>query len=319
MDLEKVKVFYRVAQEGGITRAAEKLNIAQSAVSRTISLLEEDLGTCLFSRHQRGVELSESGRILFSSAQNIVSLADLARTEIDDIKFEARGKLSVVTTSGCANIWLQQYLPGFYKKYKNMRVKIIGCDTDIEIEKRSADVAIRPFLPHRHDLIQQYLKTCHLKVVASKEYLSKFGTPKTFEELNEHRIVCLPQEVMLPFGNVNWLLTLGAKPGKARVPYFEVNSSVGLIAAAENNMGVVAMDRDFLKLKGSHLVEVFPEHEGQKVNLYYIYPSQLKNSKRITSLGEYLVEQLKKEPSYDPSQEIEPGEVPKEFRAKISA
>jgi len=115
------------------------------------------------------------------------------------------------------------------------------------------------------------------------------------------------------------LLTLGAKPGKARVPYFEVNSSVGLIAAAENNMGVVAMDRDFLKLKGSHLVEVFPEHEGQKVNLYYIYPSQLKNSKRITSLGEYLVEQLKKEPSYDPSQEIEPGEVPKEFRAKISA
>lgn len=79
LDWDKLRIFHTAAESGSFTHAAEKLNMSQSAVSRQISALEEDLGLKLFIRHARGLVLTEVGEQLFRTAHRMQ--AELAAVE----------------------------------------------------------------------------------------------------------------------------------------------------------------------------------------------------------------------------------------------
>ena len=72
-DWDRVRVFHGVAEAGSFTRAAESLNLSQSAISRQIGALEEDLGVALFHRHARGLVLTEQGELLLDGAKAVTS------------------------------------------------------------------------------------------------------------------------------------------------------------------------------------------------------------------------------------------------------
>ncbi|MBL0942193.1 MAG: LysR family transcriptional regulator [Alphaproteobacteria bacterium] len=173
MEFDKLKAFYIVAQEKSISAGAEKLNIAQSALSRKIGLLENELKTSLFLRTPKGVSLTEAGEVLLEATQQILSLTEMVKTQIADHKKEPQGTLKIVTTMGAVNVWLVAYMAGFLERYPKMRVIIVGNDQDLDLKSQHADVAIRPYVPDRPDLIQQYLRSYPLRLYASEEYLTK--------------------------------------------------------------------------------------------------------------------------------------------------
>lgn len=102
MDLRQLTYFLAIAEEGQITAAARRLNMAQPPLSQQMKALEEELGVELFLREPRSVTLTDAGEILYRRARQLITLADSTRREIGDFKSGLRGTLSIGTVSSSA-------------------------------------------------------------------------------------------------------------------------------------------------------------------------------------------------------------------------
>ena len=106
MDWDKLRIFHAAAEAGSFTRAGEILNMSQSAVSRQVSALEQELGTPLFHRHARGLILTEEGELLMRAARDIVLKLESVRAKLADSRGQPIGTLRVTTTVGLGSTWL---------------------------------------------------------------------------------------------------------------------------------------------------------------------------------------------------------------------
>src|SRR4051794_35942900 len=155
MDCDRVRVFHAVAQAGSFTRAAERLGLSQSAISRQIGALEEDLGTPLFHRHARGLVLTEQGEILLQTAGELARGMAAVQTALGESRDAPAGHLRVNITVGLGTVWLVTHLPDFLERYPDISVSMVISDGDVDLSMREADVAIRVARPTQPDLIQR--------------------------------------------------------------------------------------------------------------------------------------------------------------------
>ena len=143
MDWNKLKAFYEVAINKSISKASGKLNVSQSAISRQIQDLELDLKTALFTRHQKGVRLTEQGENLFEAVNKInFSISDFEQKLLDK-KTKPVGKLTVSTTIGFGSTWLTPRINKFTDQYPDMEISLLMSDDEIDLANRSADIAVR--------------------------------------------------------------------------------------------------------------------------------------------------------------------------------
>jgi len=222
MDWDKLRVFHAVAEAGSFTHAGEALNLSQSAVSRQISALEESLSVPLFHRHARGLILTEQGELLFRTAREVFAKLAMSESLISESKDRPKGPLKITTTVAFGSIWLTPRMHEFLDLYPEIQVSVVVDDSELDLSMREADVAIRMTPPRQPDLIQRHLVSVQEHVYASTEYLKKHGTPKTPEDLDEHRLIVYGEDSRPPVPGVNWLIDAGAKPGHDRRPILSV-------------------------------------------------------------------------------------------------
>ncbi len=191
MDWDKLKVFHAAAEAGSFTHAGEQLGLSQSAVSRQVSALEGELTVSLFHRHARGLILTEQGELLYRTAHEVFMKLEAARTKLTDSRERPNGELKVTTTPGIGVHWLTPRLGEFLDLYPDIHITLITTDEELDLAMREADVAIRLRQPTQPDLIQRKLFSVHFHAYASPDYLKRFGTPRTHEDLDNHRIVVL--------------------------------------------------------------------------------------------------------------------------------
>ena len=98
MDWDKLRIFQAVADAGSFTHAGEGLKLSQSAISRQIGALEEQLGVMLFHRHARGLILTEQGDLLYRTAHDVFMKLEAARAKLTDSRERPNGDLRVTTT-----------------------------------------------------------------------------------------------------------------------------------------------------------------------------------------------------------------------------
>ena len=98
MDWDKLRDFYNVAESGNFTRAASRLQISQSAISRQISTLEDRIGMPLFHRHARGLILTEQGELLFRTAREVFSELAMVQARISENMKTSQGSLKIAVT-----------------------------------------------------------------------------------------------------------------------------------------------------------------------------------------------------------------------------
>ncbi len=189
MDWDKLKVFHAVAEAGSFTHAGEQLGLSQSAVSRQVSALEQELSVSLFHRHARGLILTEQGELLYRTAHDVFMKLEAARAKLTDSREKPHGELKVTTTPGLGIHWLTPRLGEFLDLFPDIRITLLTTDEELDLAMREADVAIRLRQPTQPDLIQRKLFSVHFHAYASAEYLKRFGTPRSLDELDKHRIV----------------------------------------------------------------------------------------------------------------------------------
>src|ERR1700721_3218359 len=106
MDWDKLRLFQAAADSGSFTHAGELMGLSQSAISRQVSALEQDLGTPLFHRHARGLILTEQGELLLGTVQDVVLKLEAVRSRLIDSREKPHGELRVTTTLGLGANWL---------------------------------------------------------------------------------------------------------------------------------------------------------------------------------------------------------------------
>ena len=294
MDWDKLRVFHVVAKAGSFTHAGEALNLSQSAVSRQISHLEESLNTALFHRHARGLILTEQGEILYQTAHDV--FAKLATTEalISEGRERPKGPLRITTTVAFGSTWLAARIGGFLERYPEISVSLLINDYELDLSMRQADVAVRLTPPKQPDLIQRHLRTIRFHLYASPHYLANNTTPNSVEELADHRIVIYGDSPHLPFPKVNWLRDLVSGGGQ-RQPLMtvQVNNYYAIFKAVQGGVGIAALP-DYLAADDDTLVRILPDLEGPQAPAYFVYPEELRHSKRITVLRDFLIQEVAK-------------------------
>jgi len=290
MDWDKLRVFHAVAEAGSFTHAGESLNLSQSAVSRQISALEEALAVPLFHRHARGLILTEQGETLNRTVRDV--FAKLAMTEalLTESKEKPAGRLKVTTTVGFGSSWLAPRLQGFLEAYPDISVALLLDDMELDLAMREADVAIRFHVPKQPDLVQRHLMSMTWTVCASAEYLKKNGVPQRAEELDAHKLILFGNHHP-PVPEINWLAEAGRRPGNPRRALLEVNSLVAMLETIRHGLGIGALP-DYLVEENDGLVRLLPDLNTPKVEVYFVYPEELRNSKRVAVFRDFLLARL---------------------------
>jgi DNA-binding transcriptional LysR family regulator len=290
MDWDKLRVFHAVAEAGSFTHAGDTLNLSQSAVSRQISALEEALQVPLFHRHARGLILTEQGEALNRTVREV--FAKLAMTEalLTESKEKPAGRLKVTTTVGFGSTWLAPRLQAFLEAYPDVSISLLLDDAELDLAMREADVAIRMLPPKQPDLIQRHLMTMHWHVCAAPEYLKKHGVPQRPEDLDAHRLILFGTHHP-PIPEVNWLAEAGRRSGNPRRALLEVNSVYAVLMAIRSGLGIGALP-DYVVNENPDLVRILTELKGPKVDVYFVYPEELRNSKRVAVFRDFLLARL---------------------------
>ena len=291
MDWDKLRIFHSVADAGSFTHAGHDLGLSQSAVSRQISALEQDLRVPLFHRHARGLILTEQGEVLYRTAHDVFTRLASTRTRLADSKEKPTGELRITTTVGLGTVWLTPRIPEFIELYPQISVSLMLGDTELDLAMREADVAIRLRRPTQPDRIQRKLFTVHHHVYASPDYIRQHGMPETLAEISDHRL--------LSFGtapgyltSINWLETAGLQDGEVREPILKINNVYGLRRAVETGLGIASLP-DYIVGSDSNLIRIDLQADTPEYETYFVYPEELKQSKRVAVFRDFIVSKAK--------------------------
>jgi len=293
MDWDKLKIFHAVAEAGNFTKATYVLNLSQSAISRQIQSLEQELQSKLFERHARGLSLTENGEYLFKTAHEVISkLKDVESTLVDK-KNKPSGKLTVTTVVSFGTTWLTPRIQEFMKLNPEIEIELIFDDKELDLSTRQADIGIWMRRPKQLNYIQKKLIDINYHIYGSAKYLEQNGHPKNVNDLNKHKFISYGRGAPSPVFNPDWALKLGMKDNKKRKPIMKVNSVYGLLLAVQSGVGLAALPA-YISSLVPNIIRVLPQIEGPKTEAHFVYPQSLKNVARVVAFRNFLYSKIKK-------------------------
>ena len=294
MDWDKLRIFHAAAEAGSFTHAGEQLHMSQSAVSRQISALEANLKVTLFHRHARGLVLTEQGELLNRTVAEVFTKLQTAETLLSDSTTKPSGDLRVTAPIGFGTIWLTPRLQEFGELYPDIRVELILNDDQVDIGMRAADAAIWTREPEQADLIRRSAfrkPRTRLRLRAIHPQARRHRVPSPISiSTGSSPIPAFPRSISTPcHGSKRRDATaMGRAPAALRV-----NSVVAIKYAIQAGIGI-GMIPDYMSDAQSELVPVLSEIEQPSLNLVFAYPEELKSSKKVQLLRDFLVSKISK-------------------------
>jgi DNA-binding transcriptional LysR family regulator len=292
MDWDKLRIFHAAAEAGSFTHAGDALHMSQSAVSRQVSALERDLKVTLFHRHARGLVLTEQGELLHRTTSDVMNKLHTAETLLSDTTSKPSGELRITAPVGFGTMWLTQRLREFQDLYPEIRIELQLNDDQHDIGMRG-DVAIWTREPPQSDLIRRMLFTSRVRAFASTQYVRRFGAPKTLEELDGHSIVSYSGQPAQHLSAITWIETAGRNGKGPREPAFRANSVVALRQAIRAGIGIGMIPDYMTDSAEADVVPVLTDITPPTLPILFVYPEELKASKKVQVLRDFLVAQAR--------------------------
>jgi DNA-binding transcriptional LysR family regulator len=293
MDWDKLRIFHAVASAGSFTHAGQMLTLSQSAVSRQISALEDEIATPLFQRHARGLTLTDEGELLYGAVTDVLSRLAQAEEALKNVQAAPRGALKITCSHGLGSHWLLPRMKEFLRDYPELQVHLVLDDRELDLAQREADLALRMRAPVQADLIQRKLFTVHYHLYATQDYVALHGLPATVDDLADHVIVAYGETASPEIRDVNWLMGTARRVApNGAVKLLRINNLTGIVHAVEAGLGLASIP-DYIAEDRPHLVRVLPEIEGPSFDVHLVYPDALRQSKRVSAFRDFLVKAAK--------------------------
>lgn len=268
--LQSIAAFIAVAETGAFNRAAKTLGVKASVVSHHVSKLEEHLGTTLVYRTTRKVSLSEHGRILFESSKKWMDGTNRALDRIMDAQDEAIGALNVSLPAFVPEPLVETAIVNFIELHPHVSITLNYSDSVVDMLEDNIDLSIRVGEPPDSSFIARRLSTIKHCLVASPDFLIRYGTPQEPQQLAN-----IPYVALEGLGDTT-ILKRGSELIEVHnnICRIATNNIYGSIAAAENSLGVANLPFSLCAqaLKDGKLVQLLPKWQLPEWSLNAIWP-----------------------------------------------
>ncbi|WP_271963883.1 LysR family transcriptional regulator [Pseudomonas aeruginosa] len=291
--LDDMELFVEIVQQRSFRKAAEKLNVPVSTLSRRLSVLEKEMGVRLVRRTTRTLEVTEIGMIYYQRCKPIVDEARNANQDLSDMVSAPAGLLRVSMPVDFSISYILPLIIKYSNIYPDIRFEFDLTPRQVDLIREPLDVAIRLGEQVSSSLIARHLITIPRFLYASGQYLHSYGEPSNPQELYSHQCLVMntPQERKF------WSLTNGHEQVEVTMhSRFQMNSIGMLKALAVHGQGIAMIAPGVVKkeVQQGELVRVLPEWSGKSLAVYALTENRLSPAK-ISSFIDFLHEGLSKD------------------------
>jgi len=292
LQLGSIELFCLAAEASSFTAAAQVAGVTPAAVSRSISRLEERLGSRLFVRTTRSIRLTDGGRTFFEQCRQALTQLVEAQQEMMGAQSVPSGllRISIPTTYGHHRIL--PLLPKFRALYPQVTVDIHISNRNIDFVAEGYDLAIRVRAQPDSTLIARLLEDAKLVVVATPAYLKRAGTPQTLEDLPAHE--CIQYELPSNGLRISWLFQVDGKEREfaGEAGYSCSDDVLGGVTLAKHGAGLFQTYKFIVEeeLANGSLVEVLQPYGGRSRPFTLLYPHGRFVPHRVRAFVDFLLE-----------------------------
>ena len=259
VNLELYRVFYTVAKCGSLTKAAEELFISQPAVSQAVKQLETQLGTTLFNRTHRGMELSvQGGKLIYGKVEEALTLLERAENALIELKTSATGTIRVGATDSIFSNILADKIAEYHERYPAVKFDLLTgttLDTVEQLKNNKCDIVFLNLPIEDKDIMLSGSVSLLSDIfVASSRYSELKGVTVPVKKLQEFPLLMMDTNTVARRAVDAYLATLGI----SLQPDIEVANWDLMLKLASKGMGVGCVPREYCKkeLESGDLFEV---------------------------------------------------------------
>ncbi|PTB91248.1 LysR family transcriptional regulator, partial [Marinobacter sp. B9-2] len=267
--IEAMRAFVTVVNEGTFTRAADRLELSPQLVSKYVSQLETHLGVRLLNRTTRKIHLTEAGASYHLRAHQILNDIDDAENELGDLQTEARGLLRISAPTSFAIHHMTTLLSQFQQAHPGVSIDLQLSDRKVDIVEEGFDIALRIGHLKSSSLVAKRIAPVRVVMCASPDYLNRYGTPQSPEDLRDHRYL---NYSYIDLDASQPLLRGLQQSGRNHSNDMISNNGDVLVAAAIAGAGI-ALQPTFIAgsaIKEGKLQVILPEYEPELMGLYAV-------------------------------------------------
>ncbi len=294
MQIPEIEVFIGIAASGSLSEAARRLGLSAMTVSRRLASLESDLGVRLVHRTTRSVSITPEGEVFLPHARTMLKASETARATLKTDTRSAGGTLRVTAPTVFGQTVIMPLLPALLASNPTLSIDLTLSDSIVDIAGLGIDVAIRIATLRDSALVARTLAPNPRVVCASPDYLARFGTPETLDQLRHHQCIVLHA---MPC----WTFSKGGDPLSVRVHgSFSANSVEAVRTASRQGLGLAMLTYWDIRselaqgvLKLVELNDAVPE----QLSITAVLPTRQQVPHRVRVFVEHLETELNKEQS----------------------
>ena len=296
--LEDMAMFVRVVEAGSITKAAEQLNIAKSAVSRRLKELETRLGSQLISRTTRQSNLTQAGEQYYQKVHHILSEVDALNEETSGTPTRIEGTLKMTAPLSFGLMHLNDVIDEYANQHPELKFELDFSDRHTDLIEEGFELAIRIRELQDSSYQAKRLALIRYALCASPEYLERMGTPKTFDDLSEHEFL---QYGMSKSSTIELIDEQGKKQQVAVNGKIKANNGDFLREMAVKGHGIAFLPTfiTYQALISGELVPILQQYQLPTSNAYAVYPKNRFLSQRCRYFIDFIAERFGDNPYWD--------------------
>ncbi len=296
--LEDMAMFVRIVEAGSITKAAEQLNIAKSAVSRRLKELEERLGSQLISRTTRQSKLTQAGEQYYQQVNNILRAVDAVNEHATDAPMRIEGTLKMTAPLSFGLMHLNDVIDKYANKHPNLRFDLDFSDRRIDLIEEGYELAIRIGELQDSSYQAKQLALIRCVICASPDYLARMGTPETLDDLDNHALL---QYSLGQTNSIKLVDTEGRSHHRTIDAKIKATNGEFLVDLAVKGHGITFVPTfiAYKQLALGELVPVFQHYQLPTLTAYAVYPKNRFLSQRCRYLIDFIAEQFGDNPYWD--------------------
>lgn len=297
-DLDDLEAFVRVVEAGGLSRAAERLGVSKSIVSRRIARLEASLGARLLTRGGRGARPTEVGTAYGVRAARILTEIDAAHELVSDAVSEIAGSLRLTAPVSFGTGHLAPALTDFAARHPRVELDLALDDRVVDLVGGGYDLAVRIGDLSNSRLVARRLAPVRSALLASPDYLARRGRPRAARDFADHDGLMYANA-----GAEQWRFRSprGWETGRPRARLRADNGEM-LLAAAVAGLGLVVLPTFIASpaIERGDLEILLGDRPLAETGLYAVTPPGRVGTARVRALVDFLARTFGPEPRWDP-------------------
>ncbi len=285
-------VFNTIVQEGSITKAAQKLEMAPPSVSNALKALEQELGLPLFTRTTRRIEVTEAGQLLHERTLDSISELSLAFESVSDLSREPTGTVRVTMPRFVYEYLIEPIYAEFCQQYPHIQLEISVSDATINILREHFDLGIR-FGDKVEEGMAARPLTASMKqaLFASPAYVERHGQPTCPNDLKHHKLI---QYRFISSNQIAPLLLnkQGEKLSVEMPIAMIVNDTNLMVDAALKGLGIGRLVEPMVQshIANKQLVPILEDYWYPYSGLYVYFHKNTQKAKRVRVFIDFLIE-----------------------------